>query len=109
MRAGIYCVFHCITSYPVNQLHEEGTLLKFIFLFRKQQAKKIKMEVNRNMYTQGNKNKENIPGLQDIAVEWETGTVKGFRSEAEAERYINHVCKKVAPGMDFSISSYLQK
>ena len=61
------------------------------------------------MYELRNKNKEDIPGKQDIVVEWKTGIVKGFRSEVEAERYINHICKKVAPDMDFSVSSYLLK
>jgi len=43
--------------------------------------------------------------MQDIVVEWKNGTVKGFRSIEEAERYINQVCKKAAPDMDYSIFS----
>ena len=61
------------------------------------------------MYELMNKNKNAIPGKQDIVVEWKTGIVKGFRSEIEAERYINQICKKVAPDMDFSIASYILK
>lgn len=61
------------------------------------------------MYVPKNKYQKDIPGRQDIVVEWKTGIVKGFRSEVEAERYINLICKKVAPNMDFSISSYIVK
>jgi len=61
------------------------------------------------MYVPKNKYQKDSPEIPDIVVEWKTGIVKGFRSEVEAERYINHICKKVAPDMDFSISSYILK
>lgn len=40
-----------------------------------------------------------------IAVEWNGGTVKGFRSKEDAERYISKVCKKMAPDFKYSIYS----
>jgi|GEM_PF-2311832 len=42
--------------------------------------------------------------IQDIVVEWKHGTVKGFRSKEDAVRYINQVCKKTAPDMEYSVS-----
>lgn len=47
--------------------------------------------------------------MDEIVVEWEQGIAKGFRSKEEAERFINHVCKKTAPDMDFSVSFCLNK
>ncbi|MDD5617341.1 MAG: hypothetical protein PHH85_14195 [Candidatus Methanoperedens sp.] len=40
-----------------------------------------------------------------IAVEWNGGTVKGFRSKEDAERFISHICKKMAPDIKYSIYS----
>ena len=40
-----------------------------------------------------------------IAVEWNGGTVKGFRSKEDAERYTSHICKKTAPDFKYSIYS----
>lgn len=41
--------------------------------------------------------------IQDIVVKWEQGTVKGFKSKEDALRYIDHVCKKTAPDMEYSV------
>lgn len=40
-----------------------------------------------------------------IAVEWNGGKVKGFRSKEDAERFISRVCKKMAPDFKYSIYS----
>jgi hypothetical protein len=40
-----------------------------------------------------------------IAVEWNGGTVKGFRSKEDAERFISHICMKRAPDFKYSIYS----
>ena len=40
-----------------------------------------------------------------IAVEWNGGTVKGFRSKEDAERFISHICMKMAPDFKYSIYS----
>jgi hypothetical protein len=45
--------------------------------------------------------------IKDITVEWEGGVVRGFRSIAEAERYIRNVCKRIAPEGKYSIYKYL--
>ena len=39
-----------------------------------------------------------------IAVEWNGGAVRGFRSKEDAERFISRVCKKMA--IDFKYSIY---
>jgi hypothetical protein len=61
------------------------------------------------MYVPKNKYEKDTPEIQDIVVEWKNGMAKGFRSREEAERYINHVCKKAAPDMNFSIYSDIIK
>jgi hypothetical protein len=61
----------------------------------------------KNMYIPMNKCGKDNPEMRDIVVEWKNGIVKGFKSIEEAERYINNVCKKAAPDMDFSISTDL--
>jgi len=40
-----------------------------------------------------------------IAVEWNGGTEKGFRSKEDAERFISHICMKMAPDFKYSIYS----
>ena len=50
--------------------------------------------------------------IKDIVVEWKHGNVKGFKSKEDAWRYIDHICKKTAPDMDYSvycIFSHIQK
>jgi hypothetical protein len=39
-----------------------------------------------------------------IAVVWEGGEEKGFGSRATAQRFIDLICKKIAPNLTFSIS-----
>jgi len=39
-----------------------------------------------------------------IIVEWDSGMATGFASRQEAERFIKHICKKTAPGLDFKVS-----
>lgn len=58
----------------------------------------LNMYILKNNYV-GSENK-----IQDIVVEWEQGTVKGFKSKEDAWRYIDHVCKKTAPDMEYSVS-----
>jgi hypothetical protein len=41
---------------------------------------------------------------KEIVVEWKYGNAKGFRSTKEAERFINLICKKTAPDMEYSVS-----
>ena len=48
-------------------------------------------------------------GIMDIVVEWKYGTVKGFGSKEEAERFINNVCKRTAPDMEYSVSLFMFK
>ncbi len=50
--------------------------------------------------------KEEI-SIKDIAVEWKSGKVRGFRSIDEAKRYIKHVCRKAAPNLKYSIYKYM--
>ena len=45
--------------------------------------------------------------VKDIAVEWDGGIVRGFKSVQEAERFIKHVCKKTAPDIEYSIYKYV--
>jgi hypothetical protein len=40
-----------------------------------------------------------------VIVEWESGTATGFASRQEAERFIEHICRKTAPNLDYSIYS----
>jgi hypothetical protein len=56
------------------------------------------------MYRTENISQNDNPEIQSIVVLWENGIVKGFKSKEEAERYINSVCKKIAPDMDFTIA-----
>ncbi len=53
-----------------------------------------------NMYLQENKYKLDQKEIGNIVVKL---TVKGFRSKEEAERFINNVCKKTAPEMEYSV------
>ncbi|MCE8423323.1 MAG: hypothetical protein J5U17_03755 [Candidatus Methanoperedens sp.] len=62
-----------------------------------------------NMYAPNNRYKKIDSEIHDIIVEWEQGMVKGFRSKEEAERFINHVCKKTAPDIEYSVSFCLNK
>lgn len=39
-----------------------------------------------------------------IIVKWDSGMATGFASEQEAERFIEHICKKTAPNLDFRVS-----
>lgn len=57
------------------------------------------------MYIPKNKYEKHNPEIRDIVVKWDYGAMNGFRSKEDAERYINLVCKKAAPNMDYSISS----
>ncbi|MCE8423746.1 MAG: hypothetical protein J5U17_03775 [Candidatus Methanoperedens sp.] len=61
------------------------------------------------MYLSDKRSKNEFTEMKDIVVEWKHGRVKGFRSKEEAERFINHVCKKTAPGMEYSVFFYLNK
>lgn len=40
----------------------------------------------------------------NISVVWEKGNVNGFKSKEAALRYIEHVCKKTAPEIEYSVS-----
>jgi len=40
-----------------------------------------------------------------IIVEWDRGMATGFASKQEAERFIEHICMKTAPHLDYSIYS----
>jgi len=42
--------------------------------------------------------------IKEIIVHWEQGNVKGFKSKEAALRYIEHVCRKTAPEMEYSVS-----
>ncbi len=44
-------------------------------------------------------------------VAWNGGEENGFASEKEAERYIENVCKKVAPELEYAVKedSFLQR
>ncbi|HEY9245488.1 MAG TPA: hypothetical protein VIO11_01445 [Candidatus Methanoperedens sp.] len=44
--------------------------------------------------------------IKDITVEWEGGIVRGFKSIADAERYIKNICKKIAPHYKYCIYRY---
>jgi hypothetical protein len=48
-------------------------------------------------------------GTMDIVVEWKYGAVKGFGSREEAQRFINNVCKRTAPDMEYSVSLFMFK
>jgi len=54
-----------------------------------------------NMNIRGSKQKNEN---RNISVVWEKGNVKGFTSKEAALLYIEHVCKKIAPEMEYSIS-----
>ena len=40
-----------------------------------------------------------------ISVEWKGGKVRGFRSKKAAERFIVHVCRRIAPDLNYSVYS----
>ena len=40
-----------------------------------------------------------------INVEWDNGLAEGFPSKEAADRFIEKVCEKVAPGKYFSVMS----
>lgn len=40
-----------------------------------------------------------------VIVEWDTGKATGFASKQEAERFVEHVCRKTAPNFDYNIYS----
>ncbi len=44
--------------------------------------------------------------IKDIAVEWDGGIVRGFRSKHDAERFIRYICKKNAPNLEYHIYTY---
>ncbi len=44
-----------------------------------------------------------------VVVKWETGIATGFTSKKEAERFIEHICKKTAPGLNYYIYSLSDK
>ena len=50
----------------------------------------------------GYKMKNNTTG---VIVEWDRGMATGFATKQEAERFIEHICKKTAPHLDYSIYS----
>jgi len=66
-----------------------------------------KTEVNsRNIRWRMNmKNHKNNDGneIKNISVVWENGNVKGFNSFEAALLYIERVCKKTAPEMEYSV------
>jgi hypothetical protein len=45
--------------------------------------------------------------IKDITVEWDSGIARGFNSKEEAERFIERICKKTAPHLNYSIYNYL--
>jgi hypothetical protein len=45
--------------------------------------------------------------IKDIIVEWDGGIARGFKSKEEAERFIERICKKTAPNLNYSIYNYL--
>jgi len=51
------------------------------------------------------KNHKNNDGneIKNISVVWENGNVKGFNSFEAALLYIERVCKKTAPEMEYSV------
>lgn len=42
--------------------------------------------------------------INRISVEWDVGMETGFASRMEAERFIERVCKKTAPELDFKVN-----
>jgi len=56
------------------------------------------------MYMQKKRCNGNNIEKKKIVVEWKYGCVKGFGSTEEAERFINQVCKKTAPDLEYSVS-----
>lgn len=46
--------------------------------------------------------------IEDIAVEWNGGIVRGFVSVNDAERFIKKVCRKTAPNVKYSIYKYMK-
>lgn len=40
-----------------------------------------------------------------VIVEWDKGVATGFASKQEAERFIERICMKTAPHLDYSIYS----
>jgi hypothetical protein len=42
----------------------------------------------------------------NISVVWEQGNVKGFNSKEAAQLYIERVCKKTAPELEYSVSCF---
>jgi len=56
------------------------------------------------MYNRKNNFVKSGNEIKDIIVQLEQGNVKGFKSEEAALLYIEHVCKKTAPDMEYSVS-----
>ncbi len=46
--------------------------------------------------------------IKGITVEWDGGKVGGFNSREEAERFIECICKKIAPNQKYSIKMPLK-
>lgn len=40
-----------------------------------------------------------------VIVEWKGGSAEGFASKQEAERFVEHICRKTAPHLDYKIYS----
>ena len=51
------------------------------------------------------KNRKNNDGneIKNISVVWENGNVKGFNSCEAALLYIERICKKTAPEIEYSV------
>ena len=43
-----------------------------------------------------------------IAVEWDYGIERGFKSREEAERFISRICNRTAPGFRYSVYSLIK-
>jgi hypothetical protein len=41
--------------------------------------------------------------MEEINVEWENGFATGFTSRAQANRFINSICIKAAPGKHYQV------
>ena len=57
-----------------------------------------------NMYILKSNYAKSENEIKDIVVEWKHGTAKGFKSKEDAWRYIDQICKKTAPDMEYSVS-----
>ncbi len=43
-----------------------------------------------------------------ITVEWDKGRVTGFASKKDAQRFIERICRKTAPDIDYNIYSLFE-